>query len=187
MKTAILIHGWSEKEQYFDPSEPAPSNAHWFPWVQRQLLLKGILAQTPEMPGEYSPHYGQWKKMFERFEINKETILIGHSCGGGFLVRWLSENDVNVGKVLLVAPWLDPKKEIDPEFFNFSIDPHIVKKTKGLSIFYSTNDMETVNQSIEILKSTLLGVKFKEFHDKGHFVLGDMKTEQFPELIGEIL
>lgn len=118
MKNAILIHGWPGKEEYFDPNIPSPSNSHWFPWVQHQLLLKKIEAQTPEMPKAYEPNYEAWKEMFERFEINENSILIGHSCGGGFLTRWLSENDVRVGKVALVAPWLDPlpEKEIDPAF-----------------------------------------------------------------------
>jgi len=88
MKTAIIIHGCPTKEEYSDSIRPSPSNCHWFPWLQRQLLLKGVLAQTPEIPDAYEPNYEKWKSMFERFDINEDTLLIGHSCGGGFLVRW---------------------------------------------------------------------------------------------------
>jgi hypothetical protein len=34
--------------------------------------------------------YATWLRGVERYEITPETLLVGHSCGGGFLVRWLS-------------------------------------------------------------------------------------------------
>lgn len=92
MKNAILLHGACDKEEYFDDQYPSLSNSHWFPWLQKQLLINGVLAQTPEMPDAYAPNYDKWKSEFERMEINENTVLVGHSCGGGFLVRWLSWN-----------------------------------------------------------------------------------------------
>ncbi len=186
MKTAIIIHGYNDKLEYADKSRPAASNDHWIPWIQRQLLLNGIEAQTPEMPGFFEPNYEAWKKMFERFEVNEDTILIGHSCGGGFLVRWLSENNKKVGKVILVAPWLDPNHVIDPDFFKFEIDPKISAKTESLVIMYSTDDAPEVLESIETLREKLVNAKFQEFSGKGHFTLNDMKTGEFPELLKNV-
>jgi len=184
MKTAIIIHGYNDKSEYLDASRPAASNDHWMGWIQRQLLLKGIEAQTPEMPGFYEPHYEAWKKMLERFDLNEETMLVGHSCGGGFLVRYLSENKVRVGKVVLVAPWLDPEHYLtDKNFFKFEIDENLSSKTAGLVVMYSTDDHADILKSIEILKSKLKNAKFQEFQSKGHFVLSSMKTEKFPELL----
>ena len=186
MKTAIIIHGYPDKEEYFDLKVSSPSNSHWFPWIQKQCLLKGILAQTPEMPEPYKPDYEKWKWMFEQFKIDEETILVGHSCGAGFLVRWLSENNIKVGKVVLVAPWLDPKKEIG-SFFKFDIDSNLASKTASLIIMYSTDDNSTVIESVNILKSKIKGVIFQEFTGKRHFTLGSMKTEKFPELLENII
>ncbi len=188
MKTAILIHGYNDKSEYADTTRPVPSNDHWFPWIQKQLTLKGILTQAPEMPGFHEPNYEKWKGMLEGFKPDENTILVGHSCGGGFLVRWLSENNVKVGKVVLVAPWLNPEKEakIDPDFFNFEIDPNIAQKTAGLTVMYSIDDFSDILETINILKSKLVGANFQEFTSKGHFVLNSMKTEAFPELL-EIL
>jgi hypothetical protein len=42
--------------------------------------------------------------------------------------------------------------------FDFTIDPNIVSKTKGITIFSSTNDMSEVQDSISILKA-----KVKEY------------------------
>lgn len=187
MKTAIIIHGYNEKSEYLDINRPAASNDHWIPWLQKQLLLNGIETQAPEMPGFYEPNYKKWQIMLERFEPDNDSILIGHSCGGGFLVRWLSENDVKVGKVVLVAPWLDPEGVIDPDFFNFEIDSNISSKTASLTVMYSTDDYPDVLKSIKILKSKLTGVNFQEFTDKGHFVLNSLKTEKFPELLATLL
>jgi len=183
MKTAIIIHGYNDKSEYEDASRPAASNDHWIPWLQRQLLLAGIETQTPEMPGFYQPNYEKWKTMLERFTPDENTILVGHSCGGGFLVRWLSATKTRVNKVVLVAPWLDPDHEIDLEFFNFEIDPQLASKTSELLVIYSTDDHPSILKSIEILRSKLKNAKFIEFKDKGHFVLGSLKTNEFPELL----
>jgi predicted alpha/beta hydrolase family esterase len=183
MKTAIIIHGYNDKSEYLDTSRPAASNDHWIPWLQRQLLLQGIETQTPEMPGLYQPNYEKWKAMLERFTPDKDTALIGHSCGGGFLVRWLSETPIKVNKVVLVAPWLDPDREIGSNFFKFDIDPDIASKTAGLVIMYSTDDHPSILKSIEILKSKLNNVEFKEFQNKGHFVLNSLHSEKFLELL----
>lgn len=187
MKTAIIIHGYSDKSEYLDVSRPSPSNDHWIPWLQRQLQLKGILAQAPDMPGFYEPNYATWKEMLERFNLDEETILVGHSCGGGFLVRYLSENEIKVGKVVLVAPWLDPNKEIDKEFFDFQIDENVANKTAELTVMYSKDDVESVLTTIEILKSKTKGIKFQEFENKGHFVLNSLKSDQFPELLANLV
>lgn len=187
MKTAVIIHGYNDKGEYLDESRRAPSNDHWIPWIQRQLLLKGIEAQAPEMPGFYEPRYEKWKETLERFTPDENTILIGHSCGGGFLVRWLSENNVRVGKVVLVAPWIDPEKSIMPDFFNFEIDQKLVDKTMGLTIMYSADDFPDILTTVNILKSKLDKARFTQFEDKGHFVLDSMKTEKFPELLEEVL
>lgn len=185
MKTTIIIHGMPTKKEYFNAKNPAQSNKHWLPWIQRQLILKGILAQTPEFPDPYEPVYKNWKKMFERFDIDKETVLIGHSLGAGFIVRWLSENKVKVGKVVLVAPWIDPKHTLKTGFLNFKIDSNLAKKTRGIRIIVSKDDYSEVVQSVKQLGNTLKGdnVKFDWFKNRGHFTMKDMKTEKFPELL----
>jgi predicted alpha/beta hydrolase family esterase len=185
MKTAIIIHGMPTKEEYYDLARPASSNCHWIPWIQKQLLLKDIVAQTPEMPVPYNPWYQAWKEMFERFPLNEDTILIGHSSGAGFIVRYLSENNIHVGKVVLVAPWLDPDKFLDTGMFDFVLDEDFVSKTKGVTIFSSTNDMDEVQKTVNFLKEKVKGVKIVEFKDYGHFCYNDMQTDAFPELIKE--
>lgn len=187
MKTAIIIHGKPSKEQYFDSNGISESNSHWFPWIQHELIINGILAQTPEMPVPYEPEYNAWKKVFEGFEINEETILIGHSCGGGFIIRYLSENNIKVGKVVLVAPWIDTEKILDTGMFDFNIDQNIVSKTNGITIFNSLADGKVIHDSLDKIMNETKDIKIKNFTDMGHFCYRNMNTDKFPELLVEAL
>jgi predicted alpha/beta hydrolase family esterase len=190
MKNAIIVHGTCDKEEYYSLEYPSASNFHWLPWLAKQLLIKDIYAVTPEMPHGYMPNYAVWKQEFERFDITPETTLVGHSCGGGFLMRWLSENnDQRVGKVVLVAPWIDPNKTKgeDNDFFDFIMDPEMVSRTQGVTIFNSDDDMEAVHTSVQQIMDTVPDIKLVEFDGKGHFCLGDLGGEAFPELLEEVL
>lgn len=176
-----------KKESYYNPEFPSSSNAHWLPWLQRQLIVRDILAQTPEMPVPYNPEYKAWKEMFERFTLNEETILVGHSCGGGMILRYLSEENVKVGKVVLVAPWIDIEKSLNTGMFDFKLDENLVSKTQGVTLFESTDDDEEVQNSIGVIKSQLKELKTVTFENYGHFCLSDMKKEKFPELLEKCL
>src|SRR5689334_6760566 len=104
MKNAIILHGKPSKERYYELSFPASSNYYWIPWLQKQLIIKDIVTATPEVPNNWIADYYVWLKEFERYDVHSETILVGHSCGGGFLLRWLSEHpQIAPTKVVLAA------------------------------------------------------------------------------------
>ncbi len=183
MKTAIILHGKPSKEEYLDPKKPSPSNAHWLPWLQRQLLLRGILAQTPELPEPYEPDYKTWSAVFEQFPVDADTMLIGHSCGAGFLVRWLSEHRIPVGKVALVAPWIDPHRNRARAMFEgLHIDAGLLARTRGVRIFISSDDGEEMRTTVAQLQSAINGIDVQRFSNRGHFTSAQMRTEAFPEL-----
>lgn len=188
MTNAIILHGTCSKKEYYSEKYPSLSNSHWFPWLQKQLLIKDIETSTPEIFQAYNPNYKKWKNEFEKNTINKNTILIGHSCGGGFIIRYLSENpNIKIKKVILVAPWLDPENEKQTTFFKFKINPNIINQTKKFIIFHSSNDDKDIQQSLKIIKKEIPKIQIKNFKNYGHFCLNDMKTEKFPELLNEIL
>lgn len=187
MQTAIILHGKPSKEGYYDETRKSQSNEHWLSWLQRQLLLKDILAQTPELPKPYDPDYYQWKDVFEQFRVDKNTHLIGHSCGAGFLIRWLSENDVKVGKVVLVAPWIDTESEMDGDFFDFEIDPSLSERTAGITLFVSQDDGPHIIKSAETLHHNIQETNLVEMNGYGHFTRKDMGTREFPELLDVLI
>lgn len=185
MKNAIIVHGTLSKREYYDTNFPSASNNNWYPWLAKQLLVRDILAVTPEMPLAFKPDYDIWKREVERFEITSETILVGHSCGGGFWVRYLSEHpDARVGKVVLVAPWLDPNNIKKTTFFDFEINPDLVSQTGGMTVFNSLNDHPGILWSVEILRQTIPNIRIVDFDNYGHFCSGEMPSgNSFPELL----
>jgi len=191
MKNAIILHGRPDDWEYYGLEYPAQSNSHWIPWLQKQLQVKDIFTQTPEIPISFKPDYKVWEKEFERYDTGPETILVGHSCGGGFIVRWLSEHkETKVGKVVLVAPWINPGDKPESEtgsFFHFDIDPNLSERTKKTVIFRSSNDVADVLETIDILREKIKNIEIREFKNYGHFCKSDLGTEAFPELLEECL
>jgi len=181
MKQTIIIHGMPSKQEFYNPSSATPSNKQWLPWIQRQLALRDELSQTPEMPRAFDPIYKDWLEVFEQFELNEQTVLIGHSCGGGFLLRYLSQHpDLKVAKVFLIAPWLvDVKKELeaDPTFHDYEIDVKLAKRFP-VHVFISSDDGRAMQVSFKTLKEKLPDAVYHEYTDKRHFC-----TKEFPELL----
>ena len=182
-QTAIILHGMPDKQEYFDSQIPSESNRHWLPWLQKQLNLQNILTQTPEFPDPYKPDYAQWCSIFEQYLVNENTLLVSYSCGGGFLIRWLSEHQIRVGKVVLVAPWIDPDRTDTTDFFYFKIDAALPERTKGVDILVSNNDYADVLKSVKQIINILPKINVITLPGKKHFTINDLKTEQFPELL----
>lgn len=187
MKNAILLHGWNTLAEFNDPAKPTASNDHWFPWLTKQLQLHGYKVDVPEMTQHTESTYESWVHEFERFDITPETLLVGHSCGGGFLVRYLSEHDISVGRVILVAPWIGIKadeyvRDFNESFFDFTISRDIASKTQGLYLMHSDDDMESVQLSVAKLRQSIDALNYLELKGKGHFTRGSLGTDAFPEL-----
>lgn len=189
MKNAIILHGGPSKEEYYDPKAPSMSNAHWLPWLQGQLLKNEITAATPEVPHSFNRIWEDWVREVERFEIGPNTILIGHSTGAGFWVKYLSIHpDLKVDKVILVAPYLDPYREHTEGFFEgFEIDPNLASKTKSLVVFNSDDDQDTVQKTVKIIQDKIKNLQYREFKGLGHFIHRNLPDDTLPELLEEIL
>jgi predicted alpha/beta hydrolase family esterase len=188
MKNAIILHGLPSKEEYYNEAYPSASNSHWLPWLQKQLMIQGIKADTPEIPNVYNAEYEVFVREVERFDITPETLLVGHSMGAGFWIRYLSEHpETMVDKVVLVAPWLNLDREYDIDFFDFTIDPKIIDRVNKCIIFNSADDEASVQESTRHLKEKLPQIVVRDFHGYGHFTLGSMKTDAFPELLETLI
>lgn len=179
MKNTILIHGAPYQDEFRDPTTPSPSNTNWFPWLQKQIALHDEISVAPEMPRPYDGVYSEWESIIKQYAITQETVLIGHSCGGGFLLRFLSENPTIIPKkVILVAPWLDPEPhELTTPFFDFKIDEGLSSRIE-LHFFMSSDDFEGCLKSFDLIKKALPNANYHMFDTKGHFT-----DKEFPEII----
>ena len=183
MKKAYILHGCFEEDDYLDRTRPSPSNTDWVPWLQKQLLLKGYLSQTPEMPSPHRPDYQAWEAVFRTYPIDRDTTLIAHSCGCGFLLRLLGENKLCAERLVLVAPWLDLGRTRG-DFLDFSLDPALSERVGDIHVLYALDDRkQEVEDAAFLLKETYPGLHLHVFDSGGHFSARELGGNEFPQLL----
>lgn len=186
MSNVYIIHGCpSDEEKAMNP-ETRTYDKHWIPWAKKELESRGFTVSTPLMPNPWEPNYEEFKKEFEKNAISEDSTLIGHSCGCAFLVHWLGDSKQKVKKLILVAPWKvadDPSKN---DFYNFPIDESIKSRVGEIVMFTADDEEEDGKLSLKMYHEAL-GGRVIDLPNHGHYVLGNMQTGEFPELIQEVV
>ena len=184
MKNCIIVHGCPQSEEN---ARDGTYKKHWIPWTKEKLISEGIKVETPEMPRPWEPVYEDYKREFEKYEVNENSILIGHSCGTAFLVRWLGDSKQEIDKLILVAPWkIAGDDQIGKNFYEYPIDESIKSRVKEITIFTSDNEWPDGKKSAKIFQE-FLNAKIIELKGMGHYIEKHMGTIEFSELIKEIL
>ncbi|MFA7319453.1 MAG: alpha/beta hydrolase [Parcubacteria group bacterium] len=134
----------------------------------------------PLMPCANNARYVEWKIWLEKFFpfLKGEVILIGHSLGGLFLAKYLSENDfpVSIKTVfLLAAPMMEGNFKL-PESLE-----KIEQQTKKIYLYHSENDPVVPFADVEKYAAKLPSAEKVIFEDKGHFI-----DEEFPEFVEKL-
>jgi serine hydrolase len=98
-KRVFIIHGW----------EGYPKEC-WFPWLKKELEMKGFRVHVPSMPDAATPKIGAWVSFLKKKVgvPDAETFFVGHSIGCQTILRYLESlpSHVKVGGVVLVAGWV---------------------------------------------------------------------------------
>ena len=153
----------------------------------QEKLGKGFEVVLPIMPNPSNAKYAEWKIWFEKLFpfLEKEVVLVGHSLGGIFLVKYLSENKFpkKILAAFIVAAPFDDK---DPHHSLVDFRPK--KDLSGLQIqpkerfFYHSQDDDVVSfAAFKKYKKVMKSAHFKEFKNKGHF-----NQSSFPEIVRDI-
>ena len=114
-------------------------------------------------------------------------MLIGHSCGGAFLVRWLLETNKKVKKLILVSPAKVPEGVNDPrkDLYQFEL-PKDASQIANKIVIFTSNDFPHHLKSLKMYKLSLKP-KVIKLENKFHFLYFQTKTNEFPELLEEAL
>ncbi|TSC81505.1 MAG: hypothetical protein G01um101419_809 [Parcubacteria group bacterium Gr01-1014_19] len=178
----IIVHGCPDNQ------EKASYNKHWMPWTKDELVEAGLHVETPLMPNPWAPVYEDYKKEFEKYHVSENTILVGHSCGCAFLVRWLGETKQKVKKLILVAPWkiANGSDKFRQEFYDYPIDKTIKSRVDEIIMFTADDEDEDGKKSLKMYHD-VLGGKIINLPNHGHYIDEDMGTDKFPELRDAIL
>lgn len=137
MKNVLIFHGTGGSPE-----------GNWFPWLKEKLENRGFQVFVPKFP---DPREGNkledWLKVLEDYKqyINEETILIGHSLGGLFLLRVLERVKKNVTAAIFVSAPIGVKPikyfESDENFSGFKFDWEKIKRgAKYFEVYHSDND-----------------------------------------------
>lgn len=178
----IVLHGCPPTKEMVTPKDK-----RWMNWLEIKLKEKELNAIALDLPTSWSPKYSEWKKEFEMLSVTENTMLIGHSCGGAFLVRWLLETKRKVRKLILVAPAKVPEGESDTrkDLYDFVL-PKDASYIADEIVLFISNDLPHHLKS-QTLYIDSLHPRVIKLENKVHFLFFQMKTNEFPELLEEVL
>ena len=179
----ICCHGVMSPEQDWN-TRTYNELKGWKNWLQFYAELKhDVLVQLPRFPHAHAAlmKYSEWEKIMDSQDINEDTVLIGHSAGGGFVLKYMSLHpEIKVKQIVLVAPWLDIENFQPFGFYKGTdLTKDIVSQTKlGVDLMYSSDDDSYILSSCDAIIKNMPKVNVHKFADRGHFV-----TPQLPEIM----
>lgn len=184
----IIVHGCPGSPEDTMNFKKRTYDKHWIPWLTEELTSRGVKVEVPLMPKPWQPVYEDFKKQFEKFEVNEKTILVGHSCGCAFLARWLGQTKKKALKLIFVAPWKinDKGDKFREKFYNYPIEESIRERVKKIIMFTADDEKKEGKESLNIYHQAL-GGKIINLKNHGHYTRNDMGTEEFQELLEVIL
>lgn len=122
-------------------------DGNWFPWLKGELKARGVPTTVPRFPTPEGESLESWLKVLDAQEakIGSDTLLIGHSKGGMFLLKVLERLDQPVKTAIFVAAPVGEKPikfyEEDKKFSQFDFDwDRIRNKAQNFVVFHSDND-----------------------------------------------
>ena len=181
MKNAFIIH-WTGG----NPDE------NWFKWLKWELENLWIETIVPDFGDDEFPDVEKWKEVFSEYEkdIKEDTLLIGHSLWGAFLLKFLQSFSWKVHLLATVGSpiWIKPIRFYDGDYaflngFDFEWDK-IRNKINNKIVFHSDDDPYVSLWNWEILAQELW-VDLNFIPQAWHFNTSSWYTE-FPKLFREM-
>ena len=163
MSTAFIFHG-----TVGHPEE------NWFPWMKEKLESAGYSVIVPQFPTPAGESLDAWFQVFEVYKdrVDENTIVIGHSLGGLFLLHVLARLPHPIRAACFVGTPLAVNRvqgySIDP---GFDFDNHwedVKNKAEHFVVFQSDNDPYVpLDNGTEL--ATHLAVELSSVPGAGHF------------------
>lgn len=141
---------------------------------------------APKMPNNSNAKYSEWKLWFNKYVplLNDEVVLLGHSLGGIFLSKYLSENKFpkKIKGVFLVSAPYDYEAEYTLGDFKLGKSLKKFEEQAGkIYLYYSKDDPLVPFSDFEKYRKDLPDAHVEIFEDRGHF-----NQEKLPEIVRDI-
>jgi predicted alpha/beta hydrolase family esterase len=191
MKQIIVIHGGTTFARYDDYLEylrtKQPSidrltyQTFWKEGLQDELGAE-YQVLLPSMPNKTNAKYSEWKLWFDTLSglFADDCVLVGHSLGGIFLAKYLSENTFPhriKATILIAAPFKDESAEDLADFKLTGISDLFRQQTGKVIVFGGEDDPVISKDELQRYKEELPGADFRIMSATDHFMRVD-----FPEL-----
>ena len=146
-----------------------------------QAKLPSVLGEdykviAPQMPSPKNPSYEEWKILLDKnlAKLKGEIIFVGHSLGGSFLLKYLTQEVItqNISGLFLVATPFNTIKGFEaPD--NFSK----LQSIKNVFLYHSIDDVE-VPYAHSIIYKDRMNAMLKTYTDSGHY----FKRSEFSDI-----
>ena len=193
----LLIYGgttYKNYEEYFSSLKDKTPNLEWIlsrrDWKNelQDQLGAGFSVYVPQMPNKQNARYEEWKILFGKIVdlLDENFILIGHSLGGAFLAKYLSENNINkkIKKTFLIAAPFDDKGMVNEPLHSFLRKKDLTnfeRQAGEIFIYQSKDDFAVPFNHLKKYQKVLPSANIREFENRNHFL-----QESIPELIIDI-
>lgn len=145
----------------------------------QDALAKKYDIVYPKMPGEDEPNYEAYKTKIEQElkGIERDVILVGHSLGACFILKYLTENKIDKtikGLFLASTPYWGKGGW---QYEGFSLDNELASKiTANIpTFFYQSTDDEIVPFAhLGLYEKLFPHAKFKKIEGGGHQLGNDL-------------
>ena len=192
-KQVVIIHGGTTFTTYRDYIKYLETRELSLDRIRPALDWKATIGTdlgknydviAPKMPNNTNAKYKEWKIWFERIThlLGDEVILVGHSLGGVFLAKFLSESNLpaKIKAVFLVAAPFDDSDIEDEDLTEFKLPKslaNISSQASKIYLLHSKDDPVVPFSHLEKYSQALPGAKKVIFKNNGHF-----RQPTFPEI-----
>lgn len=154
-KRVLILHGLGGSDY-----------PHWQAHLAADLIKQNTPVSFPHFPNRNNPSLEEWKEVLkEEIKHFKPTVVVCHSLANLLWFHTCDELDIQLDKLLLVAPVRDEKLEDAASFFSYPIPKNL--KAKKVMMSASTND-PYMNIQEAIRLQSKLKVDMKILNDAGH-------------------
>jgi len=189
MKRVIIAHGW----------DGTPDEG-WFPWLKKELEMKGFTVIVPQLPDAGSPRIQKWVPSLAAAvgTPDEQTYFVGHSMGCQAVARYLEglPEGQKVGGAVFVAGFFKHLKDLEDDedvreteshWFGTPLDLTKVKShlPKSIAIFSDDDPWVPLDNQEDFRNK--LGSEIIVQHSKGHFSGGRDGTKELPIVLEKIL
>ncbi len=163
----VVLHGFM-----------ASSKDHFHPWLKAELEKRGHEVYIPDLPNTNHPDAEEQAKfVLDNFELDENTVLIGHSYGTVTALRILEQVKVPIYKYISVAGFAEPKflDKLRPfeETTNWNFDfPKIKNNVQEIVFLRASNDSAVPQERSDFLMKNLQG-EIVDFTAEANHVCGE--------------